>query len=180
MADGLCKMKAGFSVVRVDIECGIMSKGSVFEAVIAQLREELERKQRAGAEAYAGATDEEARSESKYDTRGLESSYLAAGMAQQLEELAEDIQVLGGYVLPRYEAEAVIGVGALVDVDLGGEATLFFLLPRGGGVEVTVEGREVTAVTPSSPMGGHLMGKAAGERFAVREGAAESEILSVC
>ncbi|MEM7145233.1 MAG: transcription elongation factor GreAB [Verrucomicrobiota bacterium] len=156
-----------------------MSKGDVFKAVLAALREELERKQRAGEAAYEGATDEEARSESKYDTRGLESSYLAAGMAQQLEDLAEDVHVLGGYVLPRYEGEDAVGLGALVEVDLGGEPTLFFLLPRGGGVEVDVAGREVTVVTTSSPIGAQLMGRKAGERFAVREGAAESEILAV-
>jgi transcription elongation GreA/GreB family factor len=172
--------KGGFRVERFDISSRVMSKGSVFKSVIAELEEELERKKRAAAAAYAGATDDEARSESKYDTRGLESSYLAAGMAQQLEELAEDLHVLGGYSLPRFEAEEAIGLGALVDIALGGTATLFFLLPRGGGVEVTVDGREVTVVTTSSPMGERLMGKTTGERFAVREGAPQSEILSVC
>ncbi|MEM8956036.1 MAG: transcription elongation factor GreAB [Verrucomicrobiota bacterium] len=156
-----------------------MRKGDVFKAVLAALREELERKQRAGEAAYEGATDEEARSESKYDTRGLESSYLAAGMAQQLEDLAEDVHVLGGYSLPRYESGDAIGLGALVEVGLGGEPTLFFLLPCGGGVEVEVAGRAVTVVTTSSPIGGQLMGRKAGERFAVREGAAESEIIGV-
>ncbi|MEC7200257.1 MAG: transcription elongation factor GreAB, partial [Verrucomicrobiota bacterium] len=52
-----------------------------------QLKEAMEallrRHQQANRQASAGATDEQSRAETKWDTSGLEASYLARGHARQ-------------------------------------------------------------------------------------------------
>ncbi len=154
-----------------------MNKPMILKALIAELEEELRRLMAANEQASAGATDSEARAETKWDTCGLESSYLARGHAQQFKTLAAEVHNLRGFVAPDYTGRPV-GVGALVEVDMGGEAMLFFLLHCGGGIDLTVEGREVTVITPESPGGAALLDKQPGDSFSFRAGV-EGKILHV-
>ncbi len=64
-----------------------MDKAVVLEEIIASLQSELETYIRAAKFSHAEATAEENRAENKYDTRGLEASYLAAGQANKVVEL---------------------------------------------------------------------------------------------
>ena len=51
-----------------------------------------------------------------------------------------------------------IDIGALVEVEVSGEAEWYLLLNCGGGTEVTADGSTVTVITPESPLGKALMG----------------------
>ena len=157
-----------------------MEKRKILEAVTQELRDELQLLSRAADDARAGATDSEVQSESKYDTRGLESSYLARGHAMKFESLAADVALLEGLSLPEGRAGDPIIIGTLVGVDMGGECMLFFVLPKGGGTEVEVDGApgEITVVTPESPMGGRLMGLKVGDTFSLNKGQAPSKVVS--
>lgn len=64
-------------------------------------------------------------------------------------------------------------------MEQGGDAMLFYLLPCGGGVELMVEDREVTVITPESPLGAALIGKRCGDSYSFRAGAS-GKVLSVC
>ena len=138
-------------------------KGEVFDALLALLEQGLHARKAAAETAREAATDSEARAESKYDTQGLESSYLARGHAMMLEDLATDFRRLKSYRPPAYEPGDAIGEGALVEVDMDGEPMCFMILPGGGGTDVMVDGREVTVLTPETPLGEQLMGKRAGD-----------------
>jgi hypothetical protein len=155
----------------------IMNKTKILKALIAELEEELRRLLAANEQASAGATDSEARAETKWDTCGLESSYLARGHAEQFKTLAAQVDELRGFTAPDYTGRP-IGVGALVEVDMGGIPMLFFLIHCGGGTELEVEGREVTVITPESPVGTAMLGKQPGDSFSFRAGSA-GKILSV-
>ncbi|MEN8254971.1 MAG: transcription elongation factor GreAB [Verrucomicrobiota bacterium] len=154
-----------------------MNKPMILKALLAELEEELRRLQAANEQASAGATDSEARAETKWDTCGLESSYLARGHAQQFKALAADVHNLRGFVAPDYSGR-LIGIGALVEVEMGGEAMLFFLLHCGGGIDLAVEGREVTVITPESPVGTALLDRQPSDTFSFRAGV-EGKILRV-
>ena len=154
-----------------------MNKTMILKALLAELEEELRRLLAANEQASAGATDSEARAETKWDTCGLESSYLARGHAEQFKTLAAEVHNLRGFAAPDY-ADRPIGVGALVEVEMGGEAMLFFLLHCGGGIDLAVEGREVTVITPESPVGAALLDKQSGESFSFRAGSS-GRILNV-
>ena len=45
----------------------------------------------------------------------------------------------------------------------GGRAIRYFIGPRAGGMELTVEERSILVLTPQSPLGRHLIGKRVGD-----------------
>ena len=155
----------------------MMDKSIILKAVLVELKEELQRQLKGQETAAAGATHAEAKAETKWDTCGLEQSYLARGLAQQFEALARQVEELRAFV-PSDFTDRPIGTGALVETELGGEKSLFILLNCGGGVELTVDGREITVITPESPVGAALLDKKQGAAFSFRPGE-EGEILRV-
>ncbi len=154
-----------------------MDKATILKALVAELEGELHRLLAANERASAGATDSESKAETKWDTCGLEASYLARGHAEQFKTLAAEVHNLRGFVAPDY-AGRPIGVGALVEVEMGGEAMLFFLLHCGGGIDLMVDGREVTVITPESPVGAALLDRRQGDAFSFRAGSS-GKILNV-
>jgi hypothetical protein len=154
-----------------------MDKTKILKAVIVALEEDLRRQLKGQASAAEGSTHAEAKAETKWDTCGLEQSYLARGLAQQFEALAKQVEDLRAFVPPDF-SDRPIGTGALVETEFGGEKMLFILLNCGGGVELTVDGREITVITPESPVGAVLLDKRQGEAYSFRPGE-EGEILSV-
>jgi transcription elongation GreA/GreB family factor len=128
-----------------------------------QLQASFERLARAALDAHAAATDPDSKAEGKYDTRSLEASYLAAGQARQVEELAEALRVFEACTLAEYEPDAPIGMGAMVEADLRGETALWLLVPAAGGMVVEAEGREITLLSPSSRLFQQLLGRRAGD-----------------
>lgn len=153
-----------------------MKKTTILQALIEELEKDLLRQQAANKDASAGATNSETRAETKWDTCGLEASYLARGHAQQFKALLADLQELRTFTIPVYAGKPV-GVGALVEVDLDGMAMLSFLLPCGGGIELNIEGREVNIITPESPIGAALLDKKQGDSFSFRAGSTGKIVL---
>jgi hypothetical protein len=154
-----------------------MDKKKILKAVIAELEEELRRQLKGQEMAAEGATHAEAKAETKWDTCGLEQSYLARGLAQQFEKLAGQVEELRSFVPGDFSGKP-IGVGALIETETDGYTDLFFLLDCGGGTEVNVNDREITVITPESPVGAALKDKSSGEAYSFRAGM-EGKILSV-
>jgi transcription elongation GreA/GreB family factor len=128
-------------------------KAKLRDALVRRLEQDLATAQAAHAAAIEGATHEEARPENDKDTRGLEQSYLARGLAQRVAEL--EAAVASVPVMP-LDVPSQVKLGALVTVDEDGEEQRFFVAGFGGGVELP---GGVTVVTPSSPIGRALLGK---------------------
>jgi hypothetical protein len=146
-----------------------MNKNEILKAVISALEEELRRQLKGQENAAEGATHAEARAETKWDTCGLEQSYLARGLAKQVEELAAQFEGLRSFVPADFTGKP-IGIGALIEAEMDGYKDLYFLLECGGGTEVQVDGCEITVITPESPVGEAMMGKREGETYSFRVG----------
>lgn len=138
-------------------------KDGLLEEIRAELRRRFDRLTKAAREAHAAATDPGSKAEGKYDTRSLEASYLAAGQARQVEELAADLELFDKLSLPDFGMEDEIDAGALVEVDMNGESTWFLLAPGAGGLELEWDGRSVTLLTPSSVLYRKLLGLRTGD-----------------
>lgn len=138
-------------------------KSELLAKIRMELRTRLERLAKAAMDAHAAATDPDSKAESKYDTRSLEASYLAAGQARQVDELAEAVRVFETITLPDFEVEDAIEMGALVEADMRGETSLLFLVPAAGGMMLEMEGQEITLLTPASRLYQSLLGKRAGD-----------------
>lgn len=139
------------------------AKAALLDQVRDHLRSQLSRILDAAREAHASATDPDSRAESKYDTRSLEESYLAAGQSRQAEQLAEALQQLEAFEAADFELTEPVASGALVETDLEGATEWFLLLPVAGGHEVTHEGLRITLLSPESPLYQSLVGCSLGE-----------------
>lgn len=149
-----------------------LAKSTVVAAILDQLTAEAELYDRAARAAHAEATDEQSKAENKYDTRGLEASYLARGQSRQAAEVGQALVQFRA--LPLGES-ASVEVGALVQLTAGKDVTWYFLGPRAGGLEVTVEGQEITVITPQSPLGSQLLGRREGDRISLNLGGKKRE-----
>ena len=138
-------------------------KAELLEQIRVELRARLARLAKAACEAHAAATDPGSKAEGKYDTRSLEASYLAAGQARQVDELAEAVRVFESMILPEFAMDDPIDAGALVELDTPDEPTLYLLAPVAGGLSVMHEGREITLLTPASSLYQKLLGLREGD-----------------
>jgi transcription elongation GreA/GreB family factor len=132
------------------------AKARLKAELIRHLEAELEAARKSHENAAAAATHDEARPENDKDTRGLEQSYLARGHAMRVAELETAIVELNVFAPRAYTDDDDIAIGALVTVEDDDGTRQIWLVPHGGGISL---GNGVTAVAPTSPLGGKLMGK---------------------
>lgn len=141
-----------------------MDKVAVISSVRALLAEQYDRALAAVAGAREAATGDDTRAENKYDTRGLEASYLAAGQAELVEELEMALAKLDAASFETIPEDGEIAPGALVLLEGELGQTAYLLAPAGGGIEVVVQDRlAVTVLGPDSPLRHQLLGKRVGE-----------------
>ena len=135
-----------------------MNKPALLQAIIERLTVDLDVAQRAAQTAYETATHEENVAENKYDTLGLEASYLATGQARRMEEIRHGLAKFRALQLR--DLQAGIELGALVALDSeSGVRQWFFLGPDAAGLKLDFEGCPVMVITPRSPLGQSLFGK---------------------
>ena len=139
------------------------TKARLIELVRATLAARMAAMEAAARETHAAASDPDSKAESKYDTRSLEASYLAAGQAAQLAEWAAAMTRLAAMEARDAGPGDPVGAGALVEVSAGDDAEWYFLAPAGGGLTVNFEGREVTILTPASRLYQALLGGSLGD-----------------
>lgn len=132
-------------------------KQKLLDQVINQLEATLTNLSRAAAETHKESTAEENKAESKYDTRGLEASYLAEAQAGQVANLEEGLRKLK--ILTLTEDDDLVTPGSIVILS-GDEEYQYFLLPTGGGLLLEYEEQPLTVITPESPIGSMIIGKA--------------------
>ena len=141
-----------------------MNKHAVHQLVLEKLTLDLDIAQRAAQTAYETATYEENIAENKYDTLGLEASYLAAGQAKRVEEIKQALALCQNMQLRAYDDQRGIEIGALLGLeDENGRQQWLFLAPDAAGLKVDVVGQPVTVITPRSPLGKSLLGKFEGD-----------------
>jgi transcription elongation GreA/GreB family factor len=155
-----------------------VDKAALLAAIVAQLVAEVELLGKAALESHADATAEDNKAENKYDTRGLEASYLAEGQSRAAEEVAQSLAQFRALTLPA--AGRPVTLGSLVVVeDQKRKATHYFVGPRAGGTEVTHAGHTVMVITPVSPLGRQLVGRRPGDSVQLEFGGRHSEFRVV-
>jgi transcription elongation GreA/GreB family factor len=158
-----------------------MNKRAIIKKIIARLTDELEIYFRAAKFSRAEATHESSKAESKYDTRGLEASYLARGQSKQAAEIEAAIAEFEKLAVKNFSAGEPIELGALVELEHNGENLFYFIGPRAGGTEILHDKNEILVITPQSPLGEQLMGKKSGQEPQLNFGGAKqaAKILKV-
>lgn len=141
-----------------------MTKPTVHQLIIDRLKVDLDIAQRAAQTAYETATHEENIAENKYDTLGLEASYLAAGQARRVEEIRQSLVAFQQLSLKAFDEQRGIQSGDLITLeDDDGHARHLFLGPDGAGLKIHLGDELITVITPRAPLGQNLLGKFAGD-----------------
>jgi transcription elongation GreA/GreB family factor len=153
-------------------------KPSVIDAVIQKMEEELARPVQATGHSNAVTAFSAANADKQRDTTGYEAAFLARGYARHCIDLVHQLDQLKDLKVEDFSGQE-IDIGALVEVEMGGEIDQYLLLSCGGGTEVKVDGQQTTVITPDSPLGAALMGNIEAGFIELPSGL-EGVILSVC
>ena len=137
-----------------------MNKTDLLQRIVQTLEHDMDLLQRAAQTAYEAATAQENIAENKYDTLGLEASYLATGQARRAAEIRQALLAYQQLALRNYDPARGIQVSNLVVLeDLQGQQRLLFLGPEGAGLKIGGGAAQVTVITPRAPLGQALLGK---------------------
>lgn len=131
-----------------------MNKPLLLKHILAELEIVHQSAVDAAQRAYETATDDENAAENKYDTLGLEASYLAHGQSKRVAECEADVMVFKKLEPLEFLSDTPVAIGALVYIEdeMGGEQ-IIFLSPVAGGLKIKFNNKEITLITPSSPLG---------------------------
>jgi len=151
-----------------------VNKPAVLARILEQLKAELALFAATAQATHDEATHEENKAEDKYDTRGLEASYLAMGQLKQAEEARQAVQAFEALNLRAFTPGEPVSLGALVVLEGKGRSN-YFVGPRAGGTEAAVAGQSVLVITPQSPLGRQLMGRKQGDTLQLDLGGKRSE-----
>jgi transcription elongation GreA/GreB family factor len=158
-----------------------MNKSELIKQIVAGLSESLAMLEKAARASHEEATHESSKAESKYDTRGLEAAYLAGGQARQAREILDSIELYETLKARNFASGEPIDLTAIVELETDGARGIYFIGPKNGGLEIEHQRKEVTVITPQSPLGQNLMGKKAGQRWTAKVGgsAVKYHVVSV-
>jgi transcription elongation GreA/GreB family factor len=143
----------------------VISKRIIVQQIVEQLTQQLAMLAGASRAMHADASDEQNKAEDKYDTRGLETAYLASSQARLATEAEQALAAYQALELRKFPQNTPIDLTALVELEWSGERTLYFLGPKRGGLELHIKGTEVLVITPESPLAQQLIGKKTGDHI---------------
>ena len=137
-----------------------MDKATLLQRIVTTLEHDMQVLRRAAQTAYEAATAEENIAENKYDTLGLEASYLATGQARRSAEIRQALLIYQQLLLRDYDPARGVQVSNLVTLeDEDGGQRRVFIGPEAAGLKIGEGDGLVTVITPRSPLGQQLMGK---------------------
>ncbi|OUR78767.1 hypothetical protein A9Q75_13210 [Colwellia psychrerythraea] len=136
------------------------NKKQLVDLVVTALSKQLQQAIDAANEAHAAAVDDQSVAETQYDTLAIEASYLAEGQSKRVIEFQHAIDAYKALELIELNSESYIALGALVQLSTDADTNhWFFIGPAAGGFRCQLAQKNITVITPKSPMGMALMGK---------------------
>lgn len=142
----------------------IIDKQAVIEQITAQLEHDRQVALNAVQTAREAATHEESKAENKYDTRGLEASYLAHGQARRLEEITQALARYRGWAAVAHDPVSGIRTGDLLNLAAAnGQTQWLFLGPNAAGLVLACTFGACTVITLQAPLGQALRGHGEGD-----------------
>jgi hypothetical protein len=102
------------------------------------------------------------------DTNGITTMpavYAQAYQGDNGKRYVDSIKLYEAITTRAFAVDEPIDFTALVELDASGARSLYFIGPKNGGLEIEHLRREITVITPPSPLGQNLLGKKAGHRW---------------
>ena len=154
-------------------------KKSLLAQLATHLEAELSALKSAAAAAHDAATHSENKPENKYDTRGLEASYLAGAQEARASQLQVALDLLKGTIPRTFSSRDAVDLTALVELSSDDSSSWYFLVQVAGGYMLHIGSEDihqpVLSLTPQTPLGRALAGKRIGDEVIVRTDKGEKE-----
>jgi transcription elongation GreA/GreB family factor len=119
--------------------------------------------------------------EGKYDTRAIESGYLAGAQQARVDELKLELQMLEEINPSAFMPTDAIAIGALVELELNQKIQKYFLCSTAGGTLLNVEGESILVISVFSPIGNAMLDLSVDDSFELEtpKGSREYHVKSV-
>lgn len=141
-------------------------KINILALIINQLKADITIAENAVKVARDTATHKDCLGSSKYETMGLEASYLAQGQGIRLLELERSLAYFKQLTPQPLDS---IQLGSLVVLnDEHDEQQPFLLAADAGGLKIPYQQHTITVITSKAPLGKAMVGKSTGEDFALK------------
>ena len=146
-----------------------MKKRELLIQLIKQINDELDVIKKSAEIAHEDATHEESRAENKYDTRGLESSYLAGAQMERVRILTSSLKQIEGIQLKDFGPLDDIASTAVVELYDSKKSTshYYFILPSCGGFTLYENDLVIKTITKDSAIGEELEGANEGDDISI-------------
>ena len=142
-------------------------KREIIEYVINKLKQDLKVTKKTFEQSNKDASELPGPMQSRYDTMGIETAWLADGMAGRISELEKDIYTMEHLKIPKTRDKILIcSVVGLRDTSTE-ERQDYFILPSGGGEEIPYNGSALTIISNKSPLSQSLFGHKQGDKVQV-------------
>lgn len=143
-----------------------MNRKTAIDLIIRALEARFETARAAAQQAREAAINEESVAETKYDTFGLESSYLAHGQSQRVIECENDWLQFSRQVTIENDANDKVVLWSLIRLVPLNEALslrYFFISNIAGGLSLQYLYSSLVLISPETPVGKILLGQEEGE-----------------
>ncbi len=156
-------------------------KRKLHNLLLETLKFELHATLSAAETAKEGATHEDAVAKSKYDTHGLELSYLAGSQFERARLVEAKIAILENSLFSDFSEIDPIDVGALVVLSGKSPRPQAYLISNiGAGLDLNFQNEKIVVISPESPLGEALIGLSQGDTIDSKDRQKNSyEILAV-
>lgn len=137
-----------------------MNKKPLIKAIIQQLQTQLKTAKSALKMAADTATHKETVAENKYDTFGLEASYLAHGQQQRVADTLLAIQRFEDLQYRCKQSHEEVGIASLVKIENdNNEQQYFFIAEDAGGLKIDWQEKHITVISADAPLCKQMLGK---------------------
>jgi len=142
-----------------------INKYEILSLIISKLEADISISEQAVQMARDTATHKDCLGSSKYETMGLEASYLAQGQGTRLLELERSLAYFKQLKL-NIQTPAYIQLTSLLTLENeDGKQQVLWMAADAGGLMIKHQEHVITVITPKSPLGKALLGKAEGDDF---------------
>ena len=143
----------------------MIDKTKIVDELLTKAKEDLAQAKAAFSTTKEHTCSAELKSEGKYDTRSIESGYLAGAQQVRVNELEQEVELLEKIELDH--KNDTISVGSLVEIEFNNLKKLYFISSTSGGTMLRIDGQMILVISALSPIGTSAIGLSSEDNFEV-------------